>query len=77
MNVLAHPVEKRDAFHVLLAVEFHIRRDPYTVIRRSTGEYALRVSPAPVTPGQKPHSNSQSPVSQRHRAFFMEFRTGR
>src|SRR5262249_49366015 len=36
-------------FHDFLTVESHIRRERNTVYRRSTGEYAPRVSPALVT----------------------------
>ena len=48
------------AFHALLTVESHIRRERYTAFRRTTGEYVLRVPPAPVT-RPKAHEHLSKP----------------
>lgn len=67
----------QDNFNVLLTVESHIRRDIYTVRRRSTGEYAPRVSPARVTLGRKPNEHFSKPGVTKTSGFFRRVLAGR
>ena len=74
-----HHCEKRieDAFHDFHIVESQFRMERYTVHRRSTGEYAIRVSPALVTLGRKPNQHSSKPGVTKTAGFFHGVSAGR
>ncbi len=62
-----------DSFDDFLTVESHIRTERYTAFRQTTGEYAPRVSPAPVTLGRKLYEHFSKPGVTTTSGFFRGF----